>query len=65
MLSCQLALMKENHALKSKERFYEGFNRDFVRMLDGEALAALERRTSAVHGLLRTEIAFRDRSSRM
>jgi len=57
--------MKENHELRSKTRFYEGFNRDYIRGLDSESVALMEKRLSAVLELIKTERAYRERVERL
>ena len=65
MLSCQVALMKENFELRAKERFYEGISREHIKGLATDQVRAMERRIGTVHDLLRTEIAYRERVDRI
>lgn len=65
VLSCQLALMKDNYQLRAKERFYEGFNREYIKGMDLESVRSMEKRIFAVHELLKTEIAYRERVERI
>jgi hypothetical protein len=57
--------LRENHHLRAKERFYEGFNRDFLKNMDLQAVAAMEKKISSVHDLLKSEIGYRERVDRM
>ena len=65
MLTCQLGLLKENYELKAKERFYEGFNRDYIKGMSIDSVRVMERQISSVHDLLKTEIAYRERVDRI
>jgi hypothetical protein len=47
--------LHENHQLRAKERFYEGFNRDFLKNMDTKAVEAMEKKISALNELLRAE----------
>jgi|LauGreDrversion4_2_1035121.scaffolds.fasta_scaffold64404_3 hypothetical protein len=57
--------MKEIQELRAKERFYEGFNREYIKSMNLESVKVMERNALAVHELLKTEISYRERVDRI
>lgn len=65
VLSCQVALMKENFDLRVKERLYECISCEHIKGLATEQVRSMERRIRTVQDLLRTDIAYRERVDRI